>query len=127
MLADPEEQACNDQACEIDCEGEWGEWGDCVAACTDSPAAATAGSRQRVFSVRQRAEFGGQQATCGALDGDIEAQNCSSTAPCVRLGLGDMDDDGWLDQEEGELDPDGDEVPSCSRLVFPASYIHAGD
>jgi hypothetical protein len=98
-LLPPEEQGCNDHSCAIDCEGEWGQWGACIAACSGVAATIVEqGTKQRVYTVKRRAAFGGRQGTCAALDGSIDSANCTSTRPCVVLGAGDMDRDGWADR-----------------------------
>ena len=76
MLADQHE-SCNEQGCPIDCEGEWGPWGECMAPC------GTLGAQIRRFSVRQHEQFGGRRESCDAADGQAESRNCTGVQHCL--------------------------------------------
>ena len=77
MLADQHE-SCNEQGCPIDCEGEWGPWGECMAPC------GTLGAQIRRFSVRQHEQFGGRRESCDAADGQAESRNCTGMQHCLH-------------------------------------------
>ena len=81
MLADQHE-SCNEQGCPIDCEGEWGPWGECMAPC------GTLGAQIRRFSVRQHEQFGGRRESCDAADGQAESRNCTGVQHCLHSSAG---------------------------------------
>lgn len=58
----------------MDCEGTWGDFGDCSKECGH-------GTRSRTFSVTTAADGG---AECEATDGDVEEQECN-TQVCPEM------------------------------------------
>jgi len=68
-----ETQVCNTHNCPIDCEGEWGDFGDCSEVCGD-------GTKTRSYSVSSPAEYGG--ADCSAVNGQEDEQDCN-LRPCT--------------------------------------------
>jgi hypothetical protein len=77
-------QACNTDACEsapvaVDCEGSWGQWGDCSAACDG-------GTQSQSYVVTQGAQNGGtacpagqsQACNTGGCDGGLKTTFASS-------------------------------------------------
>ena len=50
-----------------DCNGDWGDWGDCSKTCGD-------GQKTRTFSI--------QSGTCSNHEGDTETEDCNK-AECI--------------------------------------------
>jgi len=61
-------QACNQQACPVDCVGAWGGWGVCPVACGG-------GQQTRTYTVTTPAQNGG--AACPATAGQSGTQACN--------------------------------------------------
>ena len=59
----------------VDCEGDWGEWGDCSELCGG-------GTQSRAFEVSTAAANGGQECP------DPESQACNTAACAPRVSQG---------------------------------------
>jgi hypothetical protein len=62
---------CNTHACPINCEGGWGDWGDCDVSCGG-------GTRDRTYAVTVPMEHSGTE--CPQFDGALQSQNCNEQA-----------------------------------------------
>jgi len=71
-----ERRDCGGEHCPIDCEGQWGEWGECSSSCGY-------GSQSRYFMVVQSAQYGG--ADCALADGwqDPRQLDCDCLPNCA--------------------------------------------
>jgi hypothetical protein len=65
-------QACNNQACPVNCQGYWTEWSEC-SGCT--------GTQSRTYIVTQNAQNGG--ISCEATAGKIETRTCVKDCNCI--------------------------------------------
>jgi hypothetical protein len=75
-----ERKVCNEQNCSVDCEGDWLDWGQCSAACGG-------GTRTRGYAIITRAQFGGNESTCEAVDAvqtaSCNEHLCNATVNCT--------------------------------------------
>jgi hypothetical protein len=81
-----ETQACNTQACPVDCVGAYGELSECSEPCGPT------GVATRSFSVTTQAANGG--AACSVEAGNIETQSCNTEIACPVDCVGAMGDWG---------------------------------
>eukprot|EP01052_Picozoa_sp_SAG31_P007158 SAG31_NODE_338_length_17490_cov_7.707032_1_plen_646_part_10 len=75
-----EEEHCNMDPCAVDCDGSWGEWGDCTGG------AVCGGFQFRSYSVTQMSEYGG--AECPVANEHTDRQPCE---PCAVACEGSWD------------------------------------
>lgn len=66
-------QACNAQACPVDCQGDWSEYSACSATCGS-------GTQTRQFAVSVPAQHGG--AACSPQGGQTESKSCKTQDCC---------------------------------------------
>jgi len=86
---------CCEAPCPVDCEGDWGEPGECCSSCGG-------GQHERIFIVTQEALHGGKQ--CAHKHGDVKREVCNDDIPCP------IDCEGFWsewDQCTDECGPDG--------------------
>jgi len=71
---DVQTQACNSEACPIDCVGSWSEYNACSHSCGPD------GTQSRTYSVTTAAEHGG--AACPVAAGASDTQTCNTNIGC---------------------------------------------
>merc|ERR1719329_589199 len=82
-----ESQACNTDACPVDCVGEYGDLSDCSEPCGPT------GVATRSFIITTPASDGGQE--CSVAAGNVETQSCNTEIACPVDCVGSMGD--WAD------------------------------
>jgi len=88
-------ETCCEAPCPVDCEGHWGDFGECCSSCAS-------GQQEALFVITQEALHGGKE--CKHKAGAIKRQVCNENIPCP------VDCEGhWSEWDEctDECGPDG--------------------